>query len=355
MKSLRLGKKTINKWSEPYIIAEAGVNHEGSLKLAKKLVDLAKKGGADGVKFQTYKANKLVLKKSPAYWDIRKEKTKNQYDLFKKYDILNKKDYIYLANYCKKKKIDFLSTPFDNEAVDFLNPLVKFYKIASADINNVPLLRKIGSKRKTVILSTGASQIKEIQRSIKILKKAGCNNIIILHCILNYPTIKANANLNMIKSLEKKFKNNIIGYSDHTLPDQNMSVPVSAYLLGARVIEKHFTFNKKKKGNDHYHSMDIKDLLNLKKNLKEILLLLGEKKIKEPIKSELKSIKHARRSIVSARKIYKNEKFTKENLTFKRPGYGISVIHWDKVLGKKALKNIEENSLILKEHIKIKL
>ena len=189
--------------SAPYIIAEAGVNHEGSLKKAYKLIDFAKKGGADAIKFQTYKAEKLVIKNSPAYWDIKKRKTKNQFDLFKKYDHFEKEDYVKLYRHCVKKKIDFLSTPFDNESVDFLNPLVKYFKIASADLNNIPLLKKIASKKNQYFYQQELQILKEIKSSVKLLKKYGINKIALLHCILNYPTASHNANLNMINSLKK--------------------------------------------------------------------------------------------------------------------------------------------------------
>lgn len=344
-------KKNGVKISMPYLIAEAGVNHEGSLKKAFKLIELAKKGGADAIKFQTYKAEKLVIKNSPAYWDTKKEKTKNQFDLFKKYDFFEKEDYVKLYRHCKKKKIDFLSTPFDNEAVEFLSPLVKYFKIASADLNNIPLLKKISSKRKPIFLSTGASNLKEIKSAVKLLKKSGCKKIALLHCILNYPTISHNANLNMISSLKKEFNKIKIGYSDHTLPDKDMIVPTTAFLLGAEIIEKHFTYNKNLPGNDHYHSMDYKDLKKLKSNLKKILNIIGKKKSKQPIPSEKKAIKNARRSIVVAKNIKKGEKFSEQNLTFKRPAVGLSISEWENVIGKKAKINLKKDKVINKTHI----
>ena len=351
MKSIKLGKKFINKNSEPYLIAEIGVNHECSLSLAKKMILLAKKGGADAVKFQTYKAESLVIKNSPAYWDTTKEKIKNQFDLFKKFDCFDKAEYLKLAKYCSKKKINFLSTPFDEKSVDFLNRIVSFFKIASADINNIPLLKKIGKKKKPVLLSTGASTIKEIKNAVKILKKYGSKKILIMHCILNYPTKNSNANIGMITDLIKKFKNNIIGYSDHTLPDKSMSAITTAYLLGARVIEKHFTYNKKIKGNDHYHSMDYKDLVNLKKNIQKVRILVGKKYKKIPIRSEKISIKNARRSIVAKKDINKGEVLSELNITHKRPGSGISVSNWEKLLGKKTLTKIKIDSLIHWKHL----
>jgi sialic acid synthase SpsE len=282
--------------SRPYFIAEIGVNHEGSMLRAKKLIDHAKEGGADAVKFQTYKAEKIAIRESPYYWDIKKEKTKTQFDLFSKYDKFDYKHYKSLSLYCKKKKIEFLSTPFDLEAVNFLSPLVRMFKISSSDITNLPLLEAVASKKKTTILSTGASSISEIKQAVKILSKK-VNKIILMHCILNYPTTDKDANLNMIKSLQLEFPQCISGYSDHTLPLNNMQNLITAYLFGAKVIEKHFTLDKTQKGNDHYHSLNKSDLKEYLKKTKSIYATLGlsEKKF---LRSEIKSRKNARRSIV---------------------------------------------------------
>ena len=242
-----------------YLIAEIGVNHECSLKSAKKLILQAKKAGASAAKFQTYKAANLAKINSKAYWDLKEEKTKSQYKLFSKYDKFGKNEYKTLAKYCKKINIDFLSTPFDLDAVDMLRPIMPFFKIASADITNIPLLEKIAKTKKPVLLSTGASSISEIKNAVKIIQK-GTNKIVIMHCILSYPTADENASLKMILDLKNKFPKFIIGYSDHTVPDKNMLNATAAYTMGAKVIEKHFTHNKKLKGNDHYHSMNVKDL-----------------------------------------------------------------------------------------------
>ena len=341
--------KNIQKNNTTYIIAEIGVNHECSVKVAKKLISLAKKGGADAAKFQTYKAEKIVKKNSKAYWDLKKEKTQSQFELFSKLDKFQPKDYKNLALYCKKLKIDFLSTPFDLESVSFLNPLVPLFKISSSDITNIPLIKKIANCRKPIILSTGASNIEEIKSAIKILKK-GTKKIIIMHCILNYPTKDWNANLSMITDLKKNFPQYIIGYSDHTLPDTNMLNLTTAYLLGAKVIEKHFTHNKKLKGNDHYHSMDVKDLKNLFKNITHINKILGKIGKKQFVKSEIKSRKFARRSIVVKKNLKKNQRITENDIIALRPNIGISVENWNKVLGKRAKKNLMKNkSLAMKD------
>ena len=321
------------KLKKPYIIAEIGVNHECSLRRAKSMILLAKRGGANAVKFQTYKADKLASKNSPVYWDKQKEKTRSQYQLFKKYDKFGFKEYKILHHYCKKIKINFVSTPFDIESVQYLKSLVPFFKIASADINNLPLLKSVAKTHKPVLVSTGASTVTEIKNAVSILKKNGAKNIAIMHCILNYPTKDIDANLGMIKSLKKIFPKNVIGYSDHTLPDKYMSSLLFAYAMGAEIFEKHFTDNKKLLGNDHYHSMNYKDILIFKKSAKNLKIKLGNFD-KKPIQSEIKSIKFARRSIYSKTKIQKGDKIKKYQIICKRPGIGISPLLWDKVLGK---------------------
>tara|TARA_Y100000590_G_scaffold84200_1_gene94065 strand:- start:26810 stop:27862 length:1053 start_codon:yes stop_codon:yes gene_type:complete len=335
----------------PYIIAEIGVNHECSLSRAKKLIDLAANAGASAAKFQTYKAEKLASKNSPSYWDTKKEKTLSQFKLFKKFDKFDYKHYKKLFHHCKKKRIDFASTPFDVDSVNFLNPFLKYFKVASADINNLPLLKAIGKKRKPVILSTGASYINEIKFALRYLKKFGCPKIVIMHCILNYPTEDKNANLNMIDCLKKNFPGNTIGYSDHTLPDKNMLNLTTAYFKGATIIEKHFTDNKNKKGNDHYHSMDNKDLKVFLKNIKKIQILLGNSS-KKPIKSEFISRKNARRSIVTNENLEKGKKLNEKNLTTKRPGTGITPEKWNKIIGKRLTKNVPSDHVLRWSDIK---
>ena len=345
-KKLKLGSHIISDNSLPYIIAEIGVNHECSINLAKKMIKQAKNSGANAVKFQSYKADKIASKNSPSYWDRKEEKNNSQYNLFKKYDKFNISDFKKLKMYCSKLKIDFLSTPFDNEIVDQLNPLVPLFKIASADITNLPLLKKIAKKKKPIILSTGASNLSEIKYAINFLKRNGSKEIVILHCILSYPAKNENANLSMINSLKKEFPNNFIGYSDHTKPDRELNSIVTSYILGARVIEKHFTYNKKLKGNDHYHSMDKYDLRNVTKSLKIIKKLIGKSDKKKCIKVENLSRKNARRSIYANSNILKGNKIKESDLICKRPGKGLSPLKFYKIIGKKAKTNIQKDSLI---------
>jgi len=342
----------IKKKRQFYMIAEIGVNHECSIKKAKKLISQAKSAGAHAAKFQTYKADKIASKFSKAYWDTSKEKTKSQHQLFSKFDKFTSLDYKILANYCKKIKIDFLSTPFDLESVDIINPLVTVFKISSSDISNVPLLRKISSIGKPILLSTGGSNISEIKSAIKNLNFKKKVKIVLMHCILNYPTKDSNANLLMIKHLNNSFKNYPIGYSDHTLPNKKMSNISIAYLMGARVIDKHFTFNKKLKGNDHYHAMDIKDLKRITENIKEIDITLGSSKKKHYLKSEILSRKNARRGIFVSKIIKKNEKITHKKLITLRPNIGVSASDWDKVLNKRAKMDLKEGTNLKWKNIK---
>jgi len=340
-----LNKRNIFGLKSPYFIAEIGVNHGCSLSLAKKQILLAKKNGAHAVKFQSYKAETITSIHSPSYWNRKFEKTSNQYDLFKKYDKFNFKEYFELFKFCKKNNIDFASTPFDLKAVKYLKPIMKFFKIASADITNIPLLQEVGKTKKPVILSTGASNLSEIRRALKILKKNGSKEIIILHCILNYPTSDHNANLDMIKDLKKNFKNHIIGYSDHTLPDKDMLNLTTSFLKGAEVIEKHFTHNKKIKGNDHFHSLNGKDLNNFFKKILQVKNLSGSSK-KKAIPSEKISRLNARRSIVLNIDVKKNDLITKKNIITKRPGTGITADNWYKVLGKKFKRNLKSDHIL---------
>ncbi|MFL2507989.1 MAG: N-acetylneuraminate synthase family protein [Candidatus Pseudothioglobus sp.] len=345
-KSMQLGKREITRNSRPYVIAEIGVNHNGSFDQAIKLINLAKLGGADAAKFQSYKANSIASKNSPAYWDIQKESSLSQYDLFKKYDSFNSKQYEDLARHCKKVDIDFLSTPFDDDSIEFLDPIMSFYKIASADITNLPFLRKIAIKNKPIVLSTGASSLAEINLAIETLYDYGAKDVALLHCILNYPTENRNANLGMICALKDAYPENLIGYSDHTLPCKSMVSLVTAVQLGAVIIEKHFTHDKTLPGNDHYHAMDVNDLKCFFSKLEHIDVLKGSIGEKRPISSESISRLNARRSLVISKKIESGEILTEDNLTYKRPGNGISPLKWDNVIGMRVKKDLEIDHIL---------
>ena len=332
----------------PYIIAEAGVNHEGNMDIARRLINEAAEGGAHAIKFQTYKASTIASKDSPAYWDIIKEPTDNQYKLFQKYDKFWKSEYEQLKIYCDNAEIEFLSTPFDIESAIFLNDLMDVFKISSSDITNKPFIEYLCKFNKPIILSTGASYLHEIQEAVEWIDDKN-TPVALLHCILNYPTLDENANLGMIKDLQKKFPDKIIGYSDHTLPN-DMKVLEMATLLGAVIIEKHFTHDKTLPGNDHYHAMDKVDL-KLFKNMLEKLNVISGSREKKCIPEELISKENARRSIVANCLINKGDIITREMITFKRPGTGIKPFEIDKVLGKKASKVIEEDTILEQEMI----
>jgi sialic acid synthase SpsE len=350
-KSIHLGSRFLTTDSLPYVIAEIGVNHEGSLDLAKRLINLAKQGGADAAKFQSYKADTLASKHSPYYWDVTKEPTLSQHQLFQKYDGFEPDDYAALADHCKQVGIDFLSTPFDDVAIEFLDPLVPFFKIASADITNLPFLRKIAKKGKPVVLSTGASSLGEIDTAVTTLFDAGCKDLSLLHCILNYPTEDKNAHLAMLSGLARAFPSLILGYSDHTLPDDAMTTLVTAHLLGAVVIEKHFTHDKTLPGNDHYHAMDVHDLSRFIELSKKIHKLLGATSNKAPIETEAISRVNARRSIVLARDVAVGQLLVEADLTYKRPGTGVGPEHWDVVLGRRVARDLRADDVLQWEHL----
>ncbi len=328
----------------PYIIAEIGVNHEGNLPLAKKLIELAKEGGAHAAKFQTYKADRIASKHSPAYWDLASESTESQFELFKKYDAFGEKEYRELAAHCEKVGIEFVSTPFDKDAVEFLDPLMPFFKIASADITNKPLLRQIASKGKPVILSTGAATLEEIDSAVQLLKENNCTHLSLLHCVLNYPTPDENANLRMIQNLSNRYPSNLIGYSDHTVPTAEMTTLIASVLLGARVIEKHFTHDKSLPGNDHYHAMDVNDLENFCTRCAKLETLCGAGD-KSTLEKEESARQHARRSIVADTQIQEGEVILESMITYKRPGTGIPVADWDRVVGSTANCTIEHDQV----------
>ena len=339
--------KTINPYEKklykPYIIAEAGVNHEGSMELAKRLCDEAKEGGADAIKFQTYKADTIASKDSPAYWDTTKEPTKSQYELFKKHDSFWKDEMQELKAYCDEIGIEFMSTPFDVESATFLNDMMDVFKISSSDLTNKPFIEYMCDFKKPIILSTGASSLAEIAEAVSWIEKKG-NPLALLHCVLNYPTPDKNANLGMIVDLKTRFPDKIIGYSDHTLPN-DMKVCEIATLLGSVIIEKHFTHDKSIPGNDHYHAMDKEDLRHFRSNLGRTFEILGSFKV-EALEDEEPARKNARRSLVASRDIPKGKVIEKEDLTFKRPAHGVSPKYIDEIVGKKALRDIDEDVVI---------
>jgi len=328
---------------KPLVIAEAGVNHEGSIELARRLIDEAVEGGAQAIKFQTYKAETLAVKQSPVYWDTTLEPTPSQFELFKKYDKFWKKEFEQLKTYCDKAGIEFLSTPFDAESASFLNDLMEVYKISSSDLNNFPFIRLIAGFKKPILLSTGGADLGEIEQTVSFIKDFG-NPLSLMHCVLNYPTAHDHANLGMIVGLKKSFPNLLIGYSDHTLPD-NMDILITATLLGSGIIEKHFTFDKNLPGNDHYHAMDKEDLKRFWVRLADILDTLGSYEV-IALPEEEKARLNARRSLVSKETIKAGEEVKASQITWKRPGTGISPKDLEKLTGKRAKVEIPEDSIL---------
>jgi len=344
--------------NNPFLIAEIGVNYYdiakkeniSNIDAAKLMIKEAKTSGADAVKFQSYKADTIASKNSPAYWDQNEEPTDSQYKLFKKFDSFGKEEYQELADYCDKIGIMFLSTPFDFDSIDYLDEFMDVYKISSSDLTNIPFIKSIAKKQKPVILSTGASTIEEVKLAIKTIEDEGNRKIGLMHCVLSYPTEYKDANLLMIKYLKDNFPNYDIGFSDHTRPDDKMLVLTTAYLYGANIIEKHYTLDKTLKGNDHYHGMDPEDMKTFKNNINFIKKINGQYD-KAPLPCEVESRKQARRSIVAKQDIAIGKKITENMLTFKRPGTGISPSDIEKVIGKKVKIAIKEDDLINYNHL----
>jgi len=335
------------------LIAEIGVNYYdiakengiSPMEAAKIMIDKAVEAGIHAVKFQTYKAETLASKNSPYYWDIKEEPTDSQYKLFKKFDGFGKTEYEEVASYCESKNIEFLSTPFDIESADYLEPLMNVYKISSSDLNNLNFIEYQAKKNKPIILSVGASNADEIKRSVQLIRKYNDKPLALLHCVLEYPTPYEHANLQKIVSLKKEFPDLVIGYSDHTKPDPEYQVLKTAYNLGALIIEKHYTLNKCLKGNDHYHAMDADDARKIIAGIDFIEKIRGDGAL-VCLESEKKARENARRSLVAAKNINRGDIITKDMLTWKRPGTGIDASCYNEILGMEAVCEISEDSVL---------
>jgi len=339
---IKIGKKIIKEKTPCFIIAEAGVNHNGKFELAKKLIDVAKEAGVDAVKFQTFKSEEIVTPDASQakYQAENIGKRESQHAMLKRLE-LPYSAFRELKEYCDKKKIIFLSTPHSEDAIDFLEPLVPAFKIGSGDLTNLPFLEKIAKKKKLIILATGMATLKEIGEAVKTIKKAGNNKIILLHCTTNYPCPLEEVNLKAMITLKKKF-GLPVGYSDHTL---GIRVPIMARALGAQVIEKHFTLNKNLPGPDHKASLEPNELKNMVKAIRETEKALGSP-IKKPTKAEQKIKKLVRKSIVAKVAIPKNSKIIRDMLVTKRPGTGIESRYMKRVLGKRVKTNVKKEDLI---------
>ena len=328
-----------------FIIAEAGINHNGSIALAYKLIDVASASGANAVKFQTFKAENLVTinAQKAEYQKQATNQSESQFKMLKKLE-LDTNAHKKLINYCKKKDIVFLSTPFDHESIELLDELeLQIFKIPSGEITNLTYLRHIGSLRKEVILSTGMSTLKEIEEALIILTSAGTSkeNITILHANTMYPTPMEDVNLRAMQTIQDKF-GVAVGYSDHTL---GIEVDIAAVAMGATIIEKHFTLDKTMDGPDHKSSISPEELKAMVSSIRNIEKALGSS-IKKPSRSEKPNITMARKSIVASKSIKKGEFFTENNLTTKRPGTGLSPMEWDYIIGKVAKRDYQIDDLL---------
>ena len=339
---IKIGNFRIHNNSPVFIIAEAGVNHCGSLKMAKRLIDAAVEVGADAVKFQTFKAEEVVIKNAPMAGYQKKNigKRESQLEMLKKLE-LKYEDFVDLKKYCDKKDIIFLSTPHSEGATDILEDLVPAYKIGSGDLNNHPFLDKVAKKGKPIILGTGMATLEEVREAIDIIYRQNNKEIILLHCTTNYPCPLEEVNLRAMVSMKNEF-NCLVGYSDHT---HGIIVPVVAITLGAVVIEKHFTLNKNLVGPDHKASLEPKEFQEMVEKIREIEIILGSKE-KKPTKSERKIMKIARKSIVANKYIFKRSRITKDMLAIKRPGTGIEPKYLNKLIGKFTKDEIKKDEVL---------
>lgn len=333
------------KQDKVLIIAEAGVNHNGDIKLAEELIKVASKAGADIVKFQTFQANVIASKLAgrAEYQKTNMKEDGSQVDMLRKLQ-LSLDDHLHLIECCKKNQIEFLSTAFDFPSIDLLTKLgITLWKIPSGEITNLPYLRKIGSLSQRIILSTGMADLGEIEDALDVLISAGTSlqNISVLHCTTEYPTPLEDVNLKAMLTIRESFKVEI-GYSDHT---PGIEVPIAAVAMGAQIIEKHFTLDKNMPGPDHKASLEPEELFDMVSAIRNIEKAIGNG-IKKPSSAEKKNISIARKSIVASKAIQFGEVFTVENLTVKRPGNGTSPMRWDEVIGKRANRNYFEDELI---------
>ena len=327
-----------------FIIAEAGDNHNGNFDLALQLVDKAAEAGADCVKFQTF-VTENVISKFAEKADYQKQTTgenESQYEMVKKLE-LSFEQFRLIHKYCQEKNIIFLSTPFDLDSIDFLEEIqIPFWKIPSGEITNLPYLEKIAKTGKDIIMSTGMCMMEEIEAALSVLREHGAGKITLLHCNTEYPTPFEDVNLRAMQEMKKAFGVSV-GYSDHTV---GIAVPIAAAAMGASVIEKHFTLDKNMEGPDHRASLEPEELKQMVRSIRNIERAMGSGK-KQPSPSEQKNISIARKSIVAKRKIKQGEQLTEDNLYIKRPGNGISPMRWYEIIGTAAVKDFEEDELIV--------
>ncbi|KGX86363.1 N-acetylneuraminate synthase [Pontibacillus litoralis] len=340
---MKIGSKIIGENCPAFIIAEAGVNHNGSLELAKQLIKKAKNAGADAVKFQTFSTEKTITRSAPQakYQKDNTGKEESQFDMVKRLE-LSIEQHFELAKYCKEVGIMFLSSPFDFDSVDLLESLdISAFKVGSGEITNTPLLRHIASKGKPVILSTGMSTLGEVEEGVNALTSAGAKEIALLHCTSNYPPSIEDTNLKVMDTLKQSFQVPV-GYSDHTI---GMTISIGAVSLGATIIEKHFTLDKNLEGPDHLVSLNPDELKDMVDSIRMVEKALGSS-IKRPVESELETRLVARKSVVAKVSIKKGELITKDKITFKRPGTGVLPKDLNLIINRRAKNDMEEDHII---------
>ncbi|HPO90725.1 MAG TPA: N-acetylneuraminate synthase family protein [Victivallales bacterium] len=346
MKNIKIANKIVGHRKSVFIIAEIGCNFENDFSRAVEMIEKASEAGVDAVKFQTFNPDTLVTKTAPKFWDIKGCPGETQFEEFSQMYRLNFSQYKELKKIADCLGIIFFSTPSDEESGDMLEELgVPVYKVASMDITNIPFLKYIAKKKKPIILSTGASTIQEIKEAVKAIESEGNKKIILFHCITNYPTNISNVNMAMMQDIQRHFSSYPVGYSDHTKMPESLAVILAAVGCGAKVIEKHFTFDKNRPGYDHEISADYKDMEEIVKNIRIVENIFGNN-VKAPIPGEKRARKFGRRSIVAKVDIRKGMTISKEMLIIKRPGTGIEPKFLDRVIGKIAKKTIKADTVL---------
>ncbi len=342
--------------NKPVLIAEIGVNYYdiarvrgmSLLDAAKLMVLEAAHAGIHAVKFQSYRAETLAAHESPSYWDLNENPVTSQRELFSCFDKFGVAEYSALASYAEEQGVEFFSTAFDEEAADYLDPLMNVYKISSSDLSNVPFIEYQAKKGKPVLLSVGASNADEIDRAVATIRRLNDRPLILLHCVLEYPTPLQEANLRKIVSLRERYPDCIIGYSDHTKPTLDAIVTNAALLLGARVVEKHFTLDKTLAGNDHFHAMDPDDARNILNGFELAEMLMGSGEL-VCLESERTSRRNARRSLVTTRALPAGTRITPDMFTAKRPGHGVSPMRLNEIIGWRTRVDIPADTVLLDE------
>lgn len=349
MNEFYINGRKIGRNSPIFLIAEAGVNHNGELNLAKKMIDLAAKANVDAIKFQSFNTENVLLKPTPKVEYQKKSQDDNEtfFEMVKKFEF-SKEEFKILKEYCSEKGIIFLSTPYGDISVEWLDELkITAYKVGSGDMNNFPLLKLICSKKKPILLSTGMATFEEVKESINFIKANNIKELVVFQCTTNYPTAYEDVNLNVIDTYQKEFPDILIGFSDHSL---GIEASIGAAAKGVKFIEKHFTLDKKMEGPDHKASLGPDELFKWVESIRNLEKSLGNYN-KIPTKKELEIGRIARKSIVSVKNLKKGDIILRDNIAIKRPGYGIPPKDFERIIGKKVKKNITKDSIINFEDI----